>query len=125
MLRCGTMTEMQLMMNFSRCDVVLVNFVFGDEAGIKRRPAVIISSDMFHAGRDEVVIAAITSCTDRVLPGDGIIDSWQDAGLLFPSVATGIIRTIKRGMITRRLGSLMSHDILAINRNMRLSLGLD
>lgn len=80
------------MTGYSRGDVVLVSFVFTDETGVRQRPAVIISSDAYHRGREEAIIAAITSRTDRVLVGDHLISHWREAGLLFPSVATGIIR---------------------------------
>ena len=103
---------------------MLVNFVFADESGVKRRPAVIVSSETYNSGRDEVVIAAITSRTDRVLAGDHLIADWQSAGLLFPSVATGIIRTIKQGIIDRKLGSMTLPDMAAINSQLRLILEL-
>ena len=112
------------MTEYSRGDVVLVNFVFSEETGIKRRPAVIVSSDAYHQGRQEVIIAAITSRTDRVLVGDHLIGDWQGAGLLFPSVATGIIRTIKQSMIGRRLGAMSRQDMQEIERKLRSALGL-
>jgi mRNA interferase MazF len=112
------------MIEYSQGDVVLVSFIFADETGVKRRPAVIISSDDYHAGRDEAIIAAITSRTDRVLVGDHLIADWQGAGLLFPSVATSIIRTIKRDMITKRLGSLPTQDMGTIDSKLKLVLGL-
>ena len=113
------------MTEYSRGDVVLVGFIFPDETGVKRRPAVIVSSDAYHQSRQETIIAAITSRTDRVLVGDHLITDWREAGLLFPSVATGIIRTIKQGMIARRLGSLADQDMRAIGKNLKLVLGLD
>ena len=112
------------MTEYSRGDVVLVNFVFSEEIGIKKRPAVIVSSDAYHQGRQEAIIAAITSRTDRVLVGDHLIGDWQGAGLLFPSVATGIIRTIKQGMIARKLGVMPKGDMQAINEKLRVMLGL-
>jgi mRNA interferase MazF len=112
------------MTEYKRGDVVLVGFIFPDETGIKRRPAIIISSDVYHTGREEAIIAAITSRTDRVLVGDYIIDNWQGAGLLFPSVATSIIRTIKQNMIARKLGSMPPPDMGAINDRLRLVLEL-
>jgi len=112
------------MTEYSRGDVVLVSFIFADETGVKRRPAVIISSDAYHTGRDEAIIAAITSRTDRVLVGDHPIDDWQGAGLLFPSVATSIIRTIKQDMIVKRLGYLPTPDMKAIDSKLKLALGL-
>ena len=112
------------MTEYSRDDVVLVSFIFADETGVKRRPAVIISSDAYHTGRDEAIIAAITSRIDRVLVGDHLIVDWQGAGLLFPSVATSIIRTIKQDMIAKRLGSLPTPDMKAIDSKLKLALGL-
>ena len=112
------------MTEYNRGDVVLVSFIFTDETGVKRRPAVIISSEAYHAGRDEAIIAAITSRTDRILIGDHLIADWQYAGLLFPSVVTSIIRTIKREMINKRLGSLSTQDEGQIDRKLKLALGL-
>lgn len=112
------------MTGYSRGDVVLVSFVFTDETGVRQRPAVIISSDTYHRGREEAIIAAITSRTDRVLVGDHLISHWREAGLLFPSVATGIIRTIKQGMVARKLGNMPRTDMEAIDSSLRLSLGL-
>jgi len=112
------------MTGYRRGDVVLVSFLFADETGIKHRPAVIISSDAYHAGRQEVIIAAITSRTDRLLTGDHLIDSWQGAGLLFPSVAAGILRTIKQDMIARKLGSMAAPDMQGVDKQLKLALGL-
>ena len=41
------------MTEYSRGDVVLVSFIFTDETGVKQRPAVIISSDVYHQQRQE------------------------------------------------------------------------
>jgi len=112
------------MIDYSRGDVVLVSFVFSDETGERQRPAVIVSSEAYHRSRQEAIIAAITSRTDRILAGDHLITDWQGAGLLFPSVATGIIRTIKQSMITRRLGIMSQADMEAIDDNLRAALSL-
>ena len=112
------------MTEYNRGDVVLVSFVFSDETGERRRPAVMVSSDAYHQSRQEAIIAAITSRTDRILVGDHRISDWQSAGLLFPSVATGIIRTIKQGMIAKKLGTMPRPDMQAIENNLRDALGL-
>ncbi len=108
----------------NRGDVVLVGFVFSDGSGRKLRPAVVISAPAYQRARPEVVVAAITSNVRRRLFGDHLITEWKRAGLLFPSVATGILRTIKRTMIDRKLGSLPLPDLEGINRELRRSLGL-
>jgi len=112
------------MTEYSRGDVILVKFVFSDETGTRRRPALIVSSDAYHQGRQEVIIAAVTSRTDRILIGDHLIRDWEGAGLLFPSVVTGIVRTIKQGMITRKLGVMPKADMEATDGNLRVALEL-
>ena len=109
---------------FSRGDVVLVGFVFSDESGKKVRPALVLSSPAYHRERQEVVVAAISSNIRRRLFGDHAIADWKGTGLLFPSLVTGIIRTIKRTMIDRKLGTIPKTDMEAVDRELRRSLGL-
>ena len=112
------------MTGYSRRDVVLVRFIFSDETGERQRPAVILSSDAYYQSRQEAIIAAITSRTDRILVGDHLINDWEGSGLLFPSVATGIIRTIKQGMIAKKLGIMPLPDMKRIEGNLRGALVL-
>jgi mRNA interferase MazF len=110
--------------SYDRDDVVLVRFVFADEHGAKRRPVLVLSGTDYHAGRQEVIVAALTSNVSRLLPGDHLIKDWQGAGLPRPSVATGILRTIKQSMIERSLGKLQAGDLRAFKRLLRVTLGL-
>lgn len=112
------------MTSYNRGDVVLVNFVFSEDKGVKRRPAVVVSSDAYHQSRQEAIIAAITSSIDRLLVGDHLVSGWREAGLLYPSVVTGIIRTVKQSMIARRLGQLERRDLDSISYNLKDILGL-
>lgn len=112
------------MTDYSRGDVVLVGFIFADESGVKRRPALIVSSDAYLEQRGEAIMSAITSRTDRVLFGDHVMGDWQAAGLLFPSVVAGIVRTIKQNMITRKLGAMSADDMKEVERRLASALGL-
>jgi mRNA interferase MazF len=98
--------------------------VFADEHGAKRRPVLVLSGDDYHAGRDEVIVAALTSNVSRLLPGDHLIEEWREAGLPRPSLATGILRTIKRVMIERSLGRIAARDLRAFQKLLRGTLGL-
>ena len=109
---------------FRRADVVLVGFVFSDESGRKLRPAVIISAAAYNRARQEVVVAAITSNIGRRLVGDHRIADWKGAGLLFPSLVTGIYRTVSRTMILRKLGVMAQPDQQAVDRAIRRALGV-
>ena len=118
------MTQTQRTTSFSRGDIVLVNFVFADETGIKTRPALVISSNTYHRGRQEVVLAAITSNTRRLLVGDTLLGAWREAGLLAPSVVTGVLRTVTQSFLARRLGAIPASDLRGVEQSLRLSLAL-
>ena len=109
---------------YRRGDIVLVGFVFSDESGRKLRPAVVVSSSAYNRARQEVVVAAITSNVRRRLFGDHVITDWKAAGLLFPSIVTGILRTVSRAMIERKLGAMGKPDTDAIDRELRRALAL-
>ena len=115
---------MPRMTSYDRGAIVLVRFVFADETGAKQRPVLILSTKQYHAGRREVVVAAITSNVGRLLVGDHKIKAWRQAGLPLPSVVTGILRTIKWDMIVGSLGMLSASDVRAVEHNLRGSLGL-
>ncbi len=115
---------MQPMTNSKCGDVVLVRFVFSDESDVKRRPALVVSTERYHKGRQEIIVAAITSKTVRLLMGDHKLRSWKEAGLLHPSTVTGIIRTVKKEMISSRLGAATSADLQKVQHNLREILGL-
>lgn len=112
------------MIVYNRGDVVLVGFVFSDESGRKLRPAIVISSAAYNRARQEVIVAAVTSNIKRRLFGDYRIANWKETGLLFPSVATAILRTIKRAMIEKKLGSMPKTDLDSFDRELRRSLGM-
>ena len=112
------------MTNYKRGDIVLVNFGFSESAGYKKRPSLIISSNDYHKSRQEVIVLAITSNIKRVLFGDTKIDKWKKAGLICPSLATGIIRTIKLRVIIRKLGVVSRQDLLNVQKNLRKAIGI-
>ena len=112
------------MINYKRGDIVLVEFAFSEGIGLKRRPALIISNDRYHKNREEVIVCAITSNIQRELFADTKIAQWQEAGLLYPSLVTGIIRTIKAGLISKKLGALMDLDLKQVEKNLVAALQL-
>ena len=77
-----------------------------------------LSSDEYMEGRQEAVVSAITSNTRRILTGDYLMVDWEDSGLIFPSVVTGILRTIKQSMIERKMGEISPRDLAEIESNL-------
>jgi len=111
------------MTKYKRGDIVLVDFGFSEGTGSKKRPTLIISSDNYHKNRQEVIVAAITHNIKRLLFADNEIDKWKEAGLLYPSLVTGIIRTIKDSMIIHKLGVLPQQDFQKAQENLREAIG--
>jgi mRNA interferase MazF len=103
--------------------IVLINFGFSEGIGFKKRPALVISSEAYHAERQEVVILAITSNVNRIFLGDTKISEWKEAGLLYPSLVTAIIRTVKSDMIFRKIGEISQVDLNKVNENVRKIIG--
>ncbi len=58
------------------------------------------------------------------MAGDYLITKRKEAGLLFPSVATGIISSIKQSMIAKRLGVVVKEDMREIDNKLRFILDL-
>ncbi len=117
------MKRMPDMTKYKRGDIIVIDFGFSEGTGSKKRPALIISSDNYHRGRQEVIIVAITGNIERVLVGDTKIDKWKEAGLIYPSLVTGIIRTIKDSMIINKLGTLLQQDFQKVQKNLGKALG--
>lgn len=66
-------------------DVVTVDFP--GVLGIKRRPAAVISSDVYHLNRPDVVLGLLTTQSKAATgPTDYALQDWAIAGLHHPSV---------------------------------------
>jgi mRNA interferase MazF len=65
-------------------DVVTVDFV--GATGVKRRPAVVVSSDLYHAHRPDAVLGSLTTqLASATAPTDYVLQDWAAAGLHHPS----------------------------------------
>ncbi len=107
------------MINFKSGDIVLIEVIFPEQNERKKRPALIISTDECNKKRKDIIIAAITSNTSRILLGDTLIDDWEKAGLLCSSVATANIQTIKNDMIIKKLGGLSNNELENVKLNLK------
>ncbi len=104
------------MTHYSRGDVILVLFPFSNQFTTKKRPAVIISSDNYNAISYDVIIMAITSKIENLLPfGERLLKDWQSAGLLKPTVIKAAISTIEQKSILQKLGYLSNDDLGSLN----------
>jgi mRNA interferase MazF len=105
-------------------DVVLVPFPFTDQSGAKKRPAVIVSSSGYNAGRRDLIIMAITSQVRTPLGfGEALVADWQAAGLIKPSVLKPVVTTIEQGLVVRTLGALSAADLRSLRETIAQVIG--
>lgn len=102
-------------MTFRFGDVLLVPFPFTDQSAVKKRPTVVLSSSQYNQRHIDVILMAITSQTQAIVyPDNLVIQNWQQAGLLKPSVIKPIIATVQSSLTLKKLGALSNRDQQAL-----------
>ena len=112
------------MNSYNRGDVVLIRYHLSEAGEPRLRPALVLSSETYHPGRDQLVLAAITSNPRTPLPGDTVVQEWHEAGLLGSSLVTGMLLTVTPESVERRLGTLALQDMQGVDSSLRLGLGV-
>jgi|SRR6185437_11298997 len=107
--------------SFDRGDVVLATLPFSDLSGIKKRPAVVVSTT--HPSVD-CFLLPLTSQLSNLQPGEFALVDWKSAGLLYPSVVKRGLFTMDQSCISRRLGRLAAEDLKKMDTALRRWLGL-
>jgi mRNA interferase MazF len=112
------------MTSYNRGDVILVDIAFSGAVGHKRRPAVVISTDTFNAAGIKLIVAAITSSVSPPFrPGDCLLNNWGSAGLVKPSAVRGVLATVDKADIVRKLGALSAQDLAVVEQSIAGLLG--
>ena len=97
--------------DFNPGDVILLSYPFGEGAGIRKRPALVVSSSAFNRETGELVVAQITSRVSApARSGDYAIADWREAKLPRPALVRARLATLARSLVLRRLGSLSESD---------------
>lgn len=107
-------------MSFNPGAVVTVDFP--GVKGIKRRPAVVLSSETYHSNRPDVIVGLITSQTKGLGNTDYTLQDWQAAGLRVPSVFRSFIVTLPRSAKLVVIGQLSERDWKGIRACIKLAL---
>lgn len=95
------------MTDYSSGDVILVSYPFGEGAGVRKRPALVISSAEFSRQTGELLIAQITSRVSApARPGDYCIEGWKEANLPRPALVRARLATLASPLVLRKLGVL-------------------
>ena len=112
-------------MAFQRGDVVLVPFPFTDLSAAKTRPAVVVSGDLYHQVRPDLLLAYVSSQVAQAHPSlDYLLVDWALAGLPKPSFVRPKIATIEPALIAHHAGRLTDRDLHEVDRRLRQALSL-
>lgn len=96
---------------------------FPGVTGIKRRPAVIVPSALYHRARPDVILGIITSQIDSANAAtDYLLQDWKAAGLRRTSAFRAFLITLPRSAITARLSQLSETDWQAVRERVKVAL---
>ena len=123
MPKSGTILMMPTTTSYSFGDIVLVPFPFTDQSASKKRPAVVISSELYHLERRDVVLMAVTSQMRSDSSSEAEISEWQAAGLLKPSVFKPVLTTVEPSLIIRKLGRVGEKDAQSLRSILQVIFG--
>jgi mRNA interferase MazF len=104
---------------FNPGDVVTVDFP--GVTGIKRRPAVVLSSSTYHATRPDVIVGLITTQTTALGVTDYALQDWAAAGLRVASVFRSFIVTLPPSANLILIGHLSERDCQGIRFPCKIS----
>ena len=109
---------MRHLMIFERFDTAVVPFPFAEQAVLKRRPVVVMSSRVFNAANGATLVAMITTAKASVWPSDIVLGDLAAAGLNTPCILRWRLTTLPNDLILRALGRLSAVDRMACERGM-------
>lgn len=110
--------------SFDFGDVFLVPFPFTNLQANKKRPAVVVSSARYNAARPDLVLMPVTSQVRTPLRfGEVLLEDWEDAGLLKPSVLKPVFFSFQKSLVLDKLGALQPEDLQALRKSIPLLLG--
>lgn len=103
----------------------VVTVDFPGAQGVKRRPALVVSTDAYHAARPDVVLAVITSQTrTATAPTDYVLQDWAAAGLHSPSAFRAYLATLSTTSLVAVIGQLSERDWLEVQARLRVALAV-
>jgi mRNA interferase MazF len=101
--------------------VVLLDFP--GVTGTKRRPAVILSSELYHKERPDVIVGLITSQTAAAIAAtDYLLQDWRAAGLRRESAFRSFLVTLPRSALMGRIGRLSDRDWRVVRERLQSAL---
>ncbi len=104
-------------------DVVVADFP--GITGTKRRPALVVSTDTYHAARPDVILGLLTGqVAAATSPTDHHLQDWSDAGLHIPTAFRTFLITLPQVDVIARIGHLSEQDWAEVQSRLRLSIAV-
>ena len=107
-------------MKFKAGDVVAVDFPGVN--GIKRRPAIVLSSSIYHSNRPDIIVGLFTSQKRNLGSTDYVLLDWQESKLRVPSVFRCFIATLPPSANCIHVGYLSERDWQGVCACVKVSL---
>ncbi|MDQ2747365.1 MAG: type II toxin-antitoxin system PemK/MazF family toxin [Acidobacteriota bacterium] len=102
--------------------VVIANFSGAN--GIKRRPALIVSTALYHTECPDVILTVITSQIAKAnTEFDYVLRDWQSAGLKQPSVMR-VYLGMKMPSELMEIGELSARDWMEVQKKLQIALAI-
>jgi len=108
-------------MSFNPGDVVIVDFP--GVKGIKRRPAVVVSSAKYHSIRPDVILGVITTQMKNLGETDYELQDWKQTGLRVASIFRSFIVTLPPTANLVLIGNLSERDWKGVCACVKIALG--
>lgn len=100
----------------------VVTVDFRGIAGVKRRPAVVVSSSVYHDERPDVILAVITSQVGKSnAKTDYLLSDWSSANLAKPSAVRIFLLTSPKTSVIE-IGELSESDWGEVKKRLMLSI---
>jgi mRNA interferase MazF len=105
---------------FEPGDIVTVDFP--GVTGIKRRPAVVLSSAAYHVTRPDTIVGLITTRTSGLGTTDYELQDWAAAGLRVACVFRSFIVTLPPSANLVHIGHLSERDWTSVRMCVKVAL---
>ena len=104
-------------------DLIIADFP--GVTGVKRRPAVVISTLDYHTTLGDVILGAVTTnLAIAITPTDHLIANWTEAGLRRPSAFRTFLVTLPQREVLAVIGHLSSSDWEAVKECIRTAIAV-
>ncbi len=104
-------------------DVVTADFP--GVTGVKRRPAVVVSSETYHRHRPDVILSLLTTQLAHATgPTDYVLQDWSQAGIRRPSACRAFLATIPAATVAP-IGRLSDRDWLEVQARLRAAIAVN